>query len=114
MQEYLKKSVNLKVPNEEIVYTCVFNWINFDKKNREALERLAQKKAETPEIRKSPVTGEAMVQEVLNGVVIDRCPSTGGVWLDAGELEQLLEAATSEDKEKQSIVTGFLKGLVGK
>lgn len=29
---------NLKfeqVPNEEVVYNCVFNWINFDKKNRE-------------------------------------------------------------------------------
>ena len=59
----------------------------FDKKNREALERLSKKKEAGEGERKSPITGEIMKQEVLNGVVIDRCPTSGGVWLDAGELE---------------------------
>jgi Zn-finger nucleic acid-binding protein len=89
----------------------------FDKKNREALERLAQKQAAQNQgeaARKSPITGEAMLQEVIHGVVIDRCPTSGGVWLDAGELEQLLEAAVSEDHEQRASVTGFLKSLVGK
>lgn len=85
----------------------------FDKKNREALERLAKKKEAEP-VRNSPITGEPMVQEVLHGVVIDRCPTSGGVWLDAGELEQLMEAALSEDAEKKAGVLGFLKGLTGK
>lgn len=33
--EDLIKSDEIVVANEEIVYNCVFNWINFDKKNRE-------------------------------------------------------------------------------
>ena len=62
----------------------------FDKKNREALERLKQKK-EVDAPRPSPITGEPMVQEVIHGVVIDRCPTSKGIWLDAGELEELIE-----------------------
>ena len=85
----------------------------FDKKNREALERLAKKKDEEAP-RPSPITGEPMVQEVLNGVVIDRCPQSGGIWLDAGELEELIEAALSEEEEKRAGITGFLKALSGK
>ena len=84
----------------------------FDKKNREALERLA-KKQEEGKPRLSPITGEEMKQEVLNGVVIDRCSTSGGIWLDAGELEELIEAALSEDKEQREGVAGFLKGLAG-
>ena len=33
--EDLIKSNEIEVANEECVYNCVFNWINFDKKNRE-------------------------------------------------------------------------------
>ena len=82
----------------------------FDKKNREALERLASKKENE---RPSPITGEPMVQEVLNGVVIDRCPTSGGVWLDAGELEELLEIASSEKEDKDGEVVSFLKSIAG-
>lgn len=80
----------------------------FDKKNNEALERLA-KKQEAEKPRLSPITGKAMEQVVLSGVVIDRCTDTGGVWLDAGELEQLIEA--SQD-EKNSLA-GIFRELVG-
>ena len=80
----------------------------FDKKNREALERLAKKQeAEKPRI--SPVSGKPMEQVVLNGVVIDRCAESGGVWLDAGELEQLIHA--SQD-EKNSLA-GIFRELAG-
>lgn len=85
----------------------------FEKKNREALEKLAKSKGEENP-RNSPITGEPMIQESLNGVIIDRCPSSGGIWLDAGELEQLIEAALSQDKEQRAGVTGFLKSLTGK
>ena len=84
----------------------------FDKKNREALERMSSKKTDKP--RLSPVTGEAMEQIVINGVVVDRCPTSGGVWLDAGELEQLMnvqkESATGES---DNLLTQFLGGLMG-
>ena len=55
----------------------------FEKKNQEALARLKQKQDDTKP-RLSPVSGEPMEQEVLMGVVIDRCKSSGGIWLDAG------------------------------
>ena len=44
-----------------------------------------------------------MQQIVRNGIEIDRCPVSGGVWLDAGELEKLLTAvqqALHEDREE--------------
>jgi Zn-finger nucleic acid-binding protein len=43
-----------------------------------------------------------MQQIVRNGIEIDRCPVSGGVWLDRGELEKLLEAvqrAAASDRE---------------
>lgn len=85
----------------------------FDRKNREALERLS-KKQETEQARISPISGQPMKQEVFHGVVIDRCTQSGGVWLDAGELEQLLEAAKHKAKEDDhSSWADFLKSVVG-
>ena len=83
----------------------------FERKNKEALERLAHKKDSAP--RLSPVTGKPMDQIVLHGVVIDRCPTTGGIWLDAGELDQLVEASKSA-ADSQSWVSSFLKSLGAK
>lgn len=33
-----------------------------------------------------------MTEVVVDGVTIDRCPRCGGVWLDAGEAEELAKA----------------------
>jgi len=82
----------------------------FDRKNREALERLAQKKDEKP--RLSPITGKPMEQVAMHGVVIDRCPESGGIWLDKGELEQLI-TASKDQNEGNNWVKSFLKGLTG-
>ena len=84
----------------------------FEKKNQEALERLKKKKEEEKP-RLSPITGEPMVEEVISGVVIDRCTSSGGIWLDAGELEELIEASRSGDEETQGWISGFMKSLKG-
>lgn len=84
----------------------------FDKKNREAIERIAEnKKDATP--RMSPVSGKVMEQEVLNGVVIDRCTESGGIWLDAGELEQLMQIAKDSEHEEHTMYEVFreLSGL---
>ena len=80
----------------------------FDKKNKEALARLTKNK-EANKPRLSPVTGKEMEQSVLNGVVIDKCAESGGIWLDAGELEQLIEAS---EKDSNSMLSG-LKELIG-
>jgi hypothetical protein len=47
--------------------------------------------------RLCPIDGQKMVKEIAHMLVIDRCPSCQGVWLDGGELERLkggFEAAT--------------------
>lgn len=84
----------------------------FERKNQEALSRL-KKKSEEEKPRLSPITGEPMEQVVMDGVVIDRCPKSGGIWLDAGELEELIEAAMSKDEEKVNWVSSFFKTLSG-
>ena len=51
----------------------------------------------------SPIDGSPMQQIVRNGIEIDRCPTSGGVWLDKGELEKLLLAvqeAAAGDREE--------------
>ena len=39
-----------------------------------------------------PVDGDLMQKEIVLNLVIDRCPSCDGVWLDGGELELLKRA----------------------
>jgi Zn-finger nucleic acid-binding protein len=38
---------------------------------------------------RSPVSNEPMLVLELEGIEIDYCPLTHGIWLDAGELEEL-------------------------
>jgi Zn-finger nucleic acid-binding protein len=75
----------------------------FQRANQESLARLARKKEGGA--RKSPITGKPMEHIVAYGAVIDHCTTSGGVFLDKGELEQILEAA------KQSSAT--LKDFIG-
>jgi len=63
----------------------------FDTLNKQALQRLAAKKGQPARV--SPVSGKAMEVVTVMGVVIDRCSESGGLWLDSGELEQLIDAA---------------------
>lgn len=84
----------------------------FERKNNEALQRLKNKEERT---LTSPVSGNEMEREVLHGVVIDRCKDSGGVWLDAGELEALIAAnqQAKDEEEHHDWISGFFKGLVG-
>jgi Zn-finger nucleic acid-binding protein len=72
----------------------------FAEKEEEALKRLSARQASE---RKSPITGEPMTQEVLAGVVVDRCPTSGGIWLDAHELEQILDHVTNAESKSLSV-----------
>jgi hypothetical protein len=85
----------------------------FDRKNREALERMSkQHVADTARI--SPVSGKPMERVVIHGVVVDRCPVSGGIWLDSGELEQILEqSGASHEKGHTNWLAEFIKGLGG-
>ena len=50
-----------------------------------------------------PKCGQDLVTLKLHGVEVDQCPHCNGMWLDAGELEQVLEREGG----------GPLKSLIG-
>ena len=52
-----------------------------------------------------PVCKEPIVVLELDEVEIDHCISCGGIWLDAGELELLLEEAEAKDELLSSFKT---------
>lgn len=80
----------------------------FERKNQEALARLQNRAASTP--RLSPVTGEPMETVTIMGVVVDRCPTSGGIFLDAGELEEIIKHATS-DAGKGNFLQRFMGSM---
>ena len=69
----------------------------FVKKERELLEKLRAKQAEAKETEKKtpsmacPKCGEPLKERSFQKIVIDQCTGCNGIWLDAGELEQVAE-----------------------
>jgi Zn-finger nucleic acid-binding protein len=74
----------------------------FDSLNKQALQRLAAKKGQPA--RLSPVSGKPMEVVTVMGVVLDRCVDSGGLWLDSGELEQLLEASKNSSASLKDFI----------
>lgn len=79
----------------------------FAEENKRALERLKERGDQNKK-RLSPITGEPMEQVNYQGVIIDRCPTSGGIWLDKGELEELIKGAEKQGKEGSK---GYLSSL---
>lgn len=75
----------------------------FENLNKQALARLAEKKGQP--VRKSPITGKPMEHVAVMGVVVDRCVDSGGLWLEAGELNIILQAA----KDSTASLHDFIK-----
>ena len=70
----------------------------FTKQDMELLKKKrqqAQTEAEQAERRqhymKCPKCGADLDQEEFHGVTIERCPEDKGIWLDAGEIERLMD-----------------------
>lgn len=84
----------------------------FKKQNEAALKRLQEREADKPRV--SPVSGEAMEQIQYMGVVIDKCPVSGGIWLDEGELEQIIEAVQHKEGDEKDTFLGSLLEMVKK
>ena len=67
---------------------------------RETLDKLRERLAAEAEAagrepaRQCPLGHGMLVEVRRDEVVIDRCDTCGGVWLDAGELEQLTKRAS--------------------
>lgn len=67
---------------------------------REEHERLAKLRAKDAADRvaaerkshhlRCPKCGATLKTEMFHGVQVERCPEDGGIWLDAGEIEQLM------------------------
>jgi hypothetical protein len=55
---------------------------------------------------KCPKCGHDMKEEKMDGVTVDRCTFCEGIYLDAGELDHVIE---KQDDERQ----GFLRRLIG-
>lgn len=82
----------------------------FEKENQEKLAELSKKGSGR---RLSPVTGKPMVREVIHGVTVDRCEDSNGIWLDAGELEELVKVlSTKEKQETEGWITTFFGRLI--
>jgi hypothetical protein len=69
----------------------------FVKANAESLKRLNDQNRKRP--LKSPVTGEDMVTAALMGVVIHKCEKSGGIWLEKGELEEIIKHVKESEDE---------------
>lgn len=76
----------------------------FQKQNEAALERLKHREEL---VRKSPITGKPMEQMTLMGITVDRCVDTGGMWFDAGELDELIKHVRNENTN----AAGFLSKI---
>jgi predicted RNA-binding Zn-ribbon protein involved in translation (DUF1610 family) len=68
----------------------------FSKRDEELLEKMRKERtAQLEAAQKSaarmrcPKCGELLIERMLNEILVDECPSCGGLWLDEGELEKL-------------------------
>ena len=70
---------------------------------------LAKRQAAEESRQTCPVDGEPMEKVIVLNLVLDRCPTCQGVWLDGGELDLLrraLEAGMREDLGR-ALALGF-------
>ncbi len=75
---------------------------------REEKEREAKEAAKKLHYMKCPKCGMDLATENYHGIDIDRCSACGGMWLDAGEAEDLLRR---EDAGVINIFRSIMKGV---
>ena len=75
------------------------------KERRAKLDVERDQRERTSHFNKCPKCGVDLVERQHNGVKIDECAECGGMWLDKGELEIIVEL----DRKSPS----FLGGLFG-
>jgi hypothetical protein len=81
------------------------------REKREAERAAAEKAEETQRLKalhfmKCPKCGHDLAEEDLGGVKVDRCTFCEGVYLDAGELDQLF---SRRDDERRGLFRRLLK-----
>ena len=65
---------------------------------------------EREESRTCPVDGSEMQKKIVHYVIVDKCPSCKGVWLDESELRLLQNAV--QDKGSGDFASGFITGMI--
>jgi hypothetical protein len=79
---------------------CVHCNINKTKRDFEDHSTCAECRVEILMGRESkrlcPVDGSTLIKSTKNELILDRCPKCEGIWLDAGELKAIEEAAQQE------------------
>lgn len=81
----------------------------FEEQNKAALARMKARKSSAA--RTCPVCSKGMEQRALMGVIIDVCPNNDGVWLDNGELEEIMKSSGGDMPRSESWFGSLLKGL---
>jgi len=61
------------------------------KKKRQQAQTEAEQTERAQHYMKCPKCGADLKQEEFHGVTIERCPEDKGIWLDAGEIERLMD-----------------------
>ena len=77
-----------------IIYQ-IFDGFKVSKGVHEPLVDAAYKKEGS---RRCPLDKELMFKKVVDGVVIDKCPQCGGIFLDKNELTKIKENSTGKEE----------------
>ena len=68
-----------------------------------------------PQERRCPADGTELELHPVSNVAVDRCPTCGGVWLDAGELDLVTKAAARSaarsTQDAEDLLATVLAGL---
>jgi acetyl-CoA carboxylase beta subunit len=78
------------------------------KARRQRAERETQDASRREHYMKCPKCGADLVTEDYNGIQVDNCPECKGMWLDAGEAEDLLRR---EDAGVINIFKSIMRGV---
>jgi predicted NUDIX family phosphoesterase len=62
----------------------------FAQQDKKKIETIREHDAPPVQLGLCPVCGEALASRTVDDVEIDECNSCGGMWLDKGELEQIV------------------------
>lgn len=84
----------------------------FARQNADAIRamrvRLDEERARSKSVRNCPKCATPLAEDEVENVKIDRCPQCKGVWLDAGELEQL-QAVNAGRGASGGVLSAFLR-----
>jgi hypothetical protein len=78
------------------------------KARQQRAEREAQEASRKSHYMKCPKCGADLTTEDYHGIQVDRCPECAGMWLDAGETEDLLRR---EDAGVINIFKSIMRGV---